>query len=107
MADNENMVNEAEVEMITLEFDNDEKVECEILGVFEYDGQEYIALVPDDGSEDVYLYGNAEEWRTEDQRNVRQLYVRRERTGEDYGKWRRDSAHHRHPDRNKLHGYRS
>ena len=60
MADNENMVNEAEVEMITLEFDNDEKVECEILGVFEYDGQEYIALVPDDGSEDVYLYGYKE-----------------------------------------------
>ncbi len=56
----ENMVNDAEVEMITLEFDNDEKVECEILGIFDYDGQEYIALLPDDESDDVYIYGYKE-----------------------------------------------
>ncbi len=59
MAD-EKMVNDAEVEMITLEFDDDEKVECEILGIFECEGQEYIALLPDDDTDDVYLYGYKE-----------------------------------------------
>lgn len=45
---------------ITLEYDNGEEMECEILGVFEADGKEYIALYPQDGSEDVYIYGYKE-----------------------------------------------
>lgn len=29
-------------------------------GVFEYDGKEYIALIPDDDTDDVYIYGYKE-----------------------------------------------
>lgn len=45
---------------ITLEFDDGKDVECEILGIFEVDGKEYIALLPDDGTDDAYIYGYAE-----------------------------------------------
>ena len=46
-----------EADFITLEFDDGVEVECEIMGVFEYDGKEYIALIPDDDTDDVYIYG--------------------------------------------------
>ena len=45
-----------EAEVITLEFDDGEEVECEIMGVFDFNGKDYIALVPDDGTDDVYIY---------------------------------------------------
>ena len=45
---------------ITLEFDDGVEIECEILGVFEVKGKEYIALLPDDGTDDVYIYGYKE-----------------------------------------------
>ena len=45
---------------ITLEFDDGVSVECEILGVFEAEGKEYIALLPDDGTDDVFIYGYRE-----------------------------------------------
>ena len=51
---------EEEVDIITLEFDEGEEVECEIMGVFDFNGKEYIALIPDDGTDDVYLYGYKE-----------------------------------------------
>jgi len=51
---------EEEADFITLEFDDGTEVECEIMGVFEVDGKEYIALIPDDGSDDVYIYGYKE-----------------------------------------------
>ncbi|MEG0391969.1 MAG: DUF1292 domain-containing protein [Anaerovoracaceae bacterium] len=54
MADNQDK------DVITLEFDDEQTVECEIMGVFDLDGKEYIALVPDDGSDDVYIYGYEE-----------------------------------------------
>ena len=41
---------------ITLEFDDGEAVECEILGVFDVEGQEYMALAADDGSEEIYFF---------------------------------------------------
>lgn len=42
---------------ITLEFDDGEKVVVEPLFIFNLDGKDYIALVPEDEeSEDVYLY---------------------------------------------------
>ena len=44
---------EEDVEIITLEFDEGEEVECEIMGVFDFNGKEYIALIPDDGTDDV------------------------------------------------------
>ena len=52
--------NEEEADIITLEFDDGAEVECEIMGVFDYEGKEYIALIPDEGSYDVYIYGYKE-----------------------------------------------
>ncbi|MBR6700277.1 MAG: DUF1292 domain-containing protein [Firmicutes bacterium] len=45
---------------LTLEFDDGVEIECEIMGVFDVNGKEYIALLPDDGTDDVYLYGYKE-----------------------------------------------
>ena len=47
-------------DVIVLEFDDGTVVETENMGVFEVDGKEYIALIPDDGSDDVYIYGHAD-----------------------------------------------
>lgn len=49
-----------EADYLTLEFDDGQEVECEIMGVFEFNGKEYIALIPDDGTDDVYIYGYKE-----------------------------------------------
>ena len=49
-----------EADFITLEFDDGQDVECEIMGVFDFEGKEYIALLPDDGTDDVYIYGYKE-----------------------------------------------
>ncbi|HWQ77228.1 MAG TPA: DUF1292 domain-containing protein [Anaerovoracaceae bacterium] len=49
-----------DADYLTLEFDDGQEVECEIMGVFEFEGKEYIALIPDDGSDDVYIYGYKE-----------------------------------------------
>lgn len=56
MADNKEIV-----EIITLEFDDDTRMDCEIMGIFDYDGKDYIALIPEDGSDDVYIYGYEED----------------------------------------------
>jgi len=47
-------------DFLTLEFDDGNEVECEIMGVFECEGKEYIALLPEDGTDDVYIYGYQE-----------------------------------------------
>lgn len=60
MADEKKTPEIEEADFITLEFDDGVEVECEIMGVFEYDGKEYIALIPDDDSDDVYIYGYKE-----------------------------------------------
>ena len=64
MSDKEKEMLDEEDEYITLEFEGEdgkiEEVECEIMGVFDCDGKEYIALLPDDGSDDVYLYSYKE-----------------------------------------------
>ncbi len=49
-----------DAEIITLEFDDGESIECEVMGVFEFEGKEYIALIPADGSDDVFIYGYKE-----------------------------------------------
>ncbi len=54
----EEMTEEADV--ITLEFDDNTELECEIFGVFDFEGKEYIALIPQDDSDDVYIYGYKE-----------------------------------------------
>ncbi|WP_071132206.1 DUF1292 domain-containing protein [Alterileibacterium massiliense] len=46
-----------EEDIITLEFDDDTAVDAEVIGVFELDDKEYIALAPIDGTDDVYIYG--------------------------------------------------
>lgn len=51
---------EEEVDYLTLEFDDGKEEECEIMGVFEFGSKEYIALIPDDGTDDVYIYGYKE-----------------------------------------------
>lgn len=60
MAEDQNkelLEEEAEDDFITLEFDDGTVVECYITGVFDLNGKEYIALEPDDGTDDVYIYG--------------------------------------------------
>ena len=57
MTDEKKNVEIEETDVITLEFDDGADVECEIMGVFDYNGKEYIALIPDDGTDDVYIYG--------------------------------------------------
>jgi len=51
---------EDEPMIVTLEYDDGTEIETEVMGIFEVDGKEYIALIPDDDSDDVYLYGYAE-----------------------------------------------
>ena len=53
-------IEEEEAEFITLEFEDGTEVEAEIMGIFDVEGKEYIALIPDDDSDDVYLYGYKE-----------------------------------------------
>ena len=52
-------------EYVTLTFESEdgsevEEVECEVYGVFTCDGKEYIALLPTDDEDDVYIYGYKE-----------------------------------------------
>ena len=49
-----------EDEILTLEFDDGAPVECGVMGVFDVNGKEYIALDALDDSDDVYLYGYKE-----------------------------------------------
>ena len=46
----------SEDEILTLEFDDGESFECGIMGVFDLDDKQYIALEAFDDSNDVYLY---------------------------------------------------
>lgn len=47
----------SEDEIINLEFDNGDSFDCGIMGTFELEDKEYIALEALDDSNDVYLYG--------------------------------------------------
>ena len=60
MTDEKKNIEIEEADVITLEFDDGAEIECEIMGVFDYNGKEYIALIPDDGTDDVYIYGYKE-----------------------------------------------
>lgn len=44
--------------VLTLTFDNNEEIDCVALGIFNVEGQEYIALMPKDErmNSEVYLY---------------------------------------------------
>lgn len=58
----ENKIYEEDENIITLEFEDGSAEDCVILGVFEFEGQDYIALFPveapedDNEDESVYLY---------------------------------------------------
>lgn len=47
-------------EFITLEYDDNSSERCEVLGVFPYDNNQYIALSPQSDPEAVYIYGYKE-----------------------------------------------
>lgn len=46
---------DGDIDVIYLTFEDDKEVECEVLGVFEVENKEYIALLPSDEDE-VLLY---------------------------------------------------
>ena len=58
MADNKQYVDPEDI--ITLEFDNGDEEECEMIGVFECAGKEYIALAPLTDPEEAYIFGYKE-----------------------------------------------
>ena len=47
-------------EIITLDFEGEDSIDCGIIGIFDVDGKDYIALEALDGSEEVLLYGYRE-----------------------------------------------
>ncbi|NLY82658.1 MAG: DUF1292 domain-containing protein [Clostridiales bacterium] len=47
---------EVDENTITLVFDDGIEEECEIMGVFEVEDKEYVAVAPDNGTDDVYIY---------------------------------------------------
>ena len=63
MSDETKRIEDEEMDVITLEFDDGTEVEAEIMGIFDVpglEGKEYIALIPDDDTDDVYIYGYKE-----------------------------------------------
>ena len=59
MAEDKELYRYEEDDIITLEYDNGEEEECGIVGVFDVDGKDYIALNPL-GTGEVYIYGYKE-----------------------------------------------
>lgn len=43
-------------EFVTLEYEDGTSERCEVLGIFDCDEKEYIALVPESDDDSVYLY---------------------------------------------------
>ena len=60
MAEKKNGAASPDEDIITLEYDDGTVEECTIEGVFDANDKEYIALVPDNDSGDVYIYGYEE-----------------------------------------------
>lgn len=56
----ENLPVDEEMDILTLTLEDDTEVPCEVVGIFDVDGKEYIALYPledmGDGEEGVLLY---------------------------------------------------
>lgn len=47
-----------EIPVIKVLFDGeDEETPCDVLGIFDVEGKEYIAIIPQDSEDDVLLYG--------------------------------------------------
>lgn len=58
-------LNEDEELFVTLELDDGQELECQVIMIFEVEEQDYIALLPTEGEEyengEVYLYRYAED----------------------------------------------
>lgn len=50
-----------ETKTISIEFDDETVVECDIIGTFENNGKEYVALLTKDDSEEILIYGVKED----------------------------------------------
>lgn len=59
MTDEKELYRYEEEDIITLEYDDGVEEECGIIGVFDMDGKDYIALNPL-GTDEVYIYGYKE-----------------------------------------------
>lgn len=59
MADEKEMYGYEEEDIITLEYDDGSEEECGIIGVFDVDDKDFIALNPL-GTSEVYIYGYKE-----------------------------------------------
>lgn len=59
MADNKELYGYEEEDIITLEYDDGTEEECGVVGVFDVDDKDYIALNPL-GTGEVYIYGYKE-----------------------------------------------
>ena len=44
-------------EVIEVTFTTGEIQDCEILGTFQVENEDFIALIPESGTDDVYIYG--------------------------------------------------
>lgn len=57
-----NMTNDEELDdIVTLTLDDGTEMECFILGIFDFEEKDYIALAPTtEDSEDIFLYGYKE-----------------------------------------------
>lgn len=53
---NHDHMDEEEIQVVYLELDDGSKVESGVLGIFPYDGKNYIALVSLDENETIYIY---------------------------------------------------
>ena len=42
--------------MVTLNFSDGYEVDCFVVGVFDCEGSDYMALAPDDGDDHIYIY---------------------------------------------------
>ena len=53
-----NIDNEDEELFVTITLEDDSEIECEVLTIFEVEGQDYIALLHDNGEEDgeIFIY---------------------------------------------------
>jgi len=73
MAADRKKTEEEDLEFITLEFDDGVVMETEVMGIFEFEDNEYIALIPDDGSDEVYIYSYEEDPLDEDDFDIDEI----------------------------------
>ena len=62
MAEDKNTFEEdvESAEFITLEYEDGTSERCEVLGVFDVEEKQYVALAPEEDETSVYLYGYSE-----------------------------------------------